>query len=248
MHYTAYSWVAPLSPGQREYLDEFEKTPPPEMPFPPFGQMGLATSSGEACNDSQQGPHEALTNDHAERRSRRPRPRSGARPDPAREAAKKDDPRTHRSRTPRYDMPIARQAGSHMGNGVLFSGPSDADPRARRRVRFPLLHEKKATASISPRRWRSCAKTLAVGPGWQRGFTWTHPPATGCILSGEAMHTHGPRFTRRDGLDHLRCDPRRRPVTNDKILWDRVERFFNDLQYQWYDKVVGFDSAPRPDA
>ena len=69
------------------------------------------------------------------------------------------------------------------------------------------------------------------------------------LVRGHDAHAWTEVYTNETGWTILDATPAGGHVTKDKTLWDRVERFFNDLQYQWYDKVVGFDfNAPRPDA
>jgi transglutaminase-like putative cysteine protease len=247
IHYTAYSWTQPLTAEQRQYLHQKEQTPtaavspwqpderPRGGPFGPNGRLWRRPPAGAPLGArlGTDGNRNVVHKDVLALAQEWCRDLLLAR-------ANDQDHRSH------YDILIADRLAQRLGQRCAYSlDLSDANPD-RDGVYDFLFYMKKGHCEYFASALTVMCRALDVRARLATGFHLDPSAGKGpYLVRGSDAHAWTEVYTTDTGWTIVDATPGGTSTMRKKTLWGSIEMFFSDLQYQWYDKVVGFDSSAR---
>lgn len=242
VHYTAYSWTQPLTAPQRQYLDHTERMrpaatqawfsgvrPDPGAERPPAaGRRNIVLSAAtQRAATAQRQQVLALAQQWCQDL-----------------IIARDNDRAHAAR---YDQRIADRLAQQLGQRCTYSlDLSDANPDSDGVYDF-LFHMKKGHCEYFASALTVMCKDLGVTARLATGFHLDPAAGTGqtYLVRGSDAHAWTEIYTPDTGWTIADATPAGAVHRREQSFWNSIETFFGDLEYQWYDKVVGFDSHAR---
>jgi hypothetical protein len=234
VRYNAYSWTQPLTARQRQYLDRTEGVSTGHEPVEraPTGPTPVAhprsaepTAAPTAAAAAQRQQVVALAQEWCRDLL----------------LARKND-QDHG-----YDQLIADRLAQRLGQRCTYSlDLSDANPD-RDGVYDFLFHMEKGHCEYFASALTIMCRALGVRARLATGFHLD--PAAGkenvYLVRGGDAHAWTEIYTPDTGWTIVDATPAGTARTHQNSFWNTIEMFFSDMEYQWYDKVVGFDSGAR---